>query len=389
LKSAAAAGSIAAIKAKTLHAVCLTVLRLVTTEPSDRPAARPTRIPVDRANPHALRVPQGQGRARITAFSRRHEAGILTTIRRVGKYSSDVGISGRFIRSVALWIIRLHRLAPPYSGARITIGGDSKREAQSTTMVFATEPRAALVTGGVKRIGGAIARALAGAGYGVAMHVRHVDADAEALVADMNARGLRAAVVDADFADANAVAMLVQRSVAAIGPLTVLVNCAAEFMVDDFGTLEREQWDRHFAVNLRAPVFLAQAFAAQVPAGRDAAIVNITDQRVRKKVPRQFSYTLSKCALDAATTLLAQALAPRVRVNAVAPGPTLPSPRQDPAAFAAQSAALPLGHGPRPEDIAAAVLYLIGAPRVTGETIAVDGGQHIAWKTPDVWGIEE
>jgi NAD(P)-dependent dehydrogenase (short-subunit alcohol dehydrogenase family) len=110
---------------------------------------------------------------------------------------------------------------------------------------------------------------------------------------------------------------------------------------------------------------------------------------VARPAPRQFSYPLSKCGLDAATTLLAQALAPRIRVNAVAPGPTLPSPRQDAAAGAREAAALPLEHGPRPEDIADAVVYLATSVAVTGQTIAVDGGQHIAWKTPDVWGIEQ
>jgi NAD(P)-dependent dehydrogenase (short-subunit alcohol dehydrogenase family) len=248
----------------------------------------------------------------------------------------------------------------------------------------------ALLTGGAKRIGRAIALALADAGYGVVIHVRRADADARALVAELAGRGVRAAAVEADLADAVAVGSLIARAVAAAGGLlSVLVNCAAEFADDAVGNLAQAQWDRHFAVNLRAPVFLAEAFAAQASPGRDACIVNITDQRVRKKVPRQFSYTLSKCALDAATTLLAQALAPRVRVNAVAPGPTLPSPRQDVSAFATQAAALPLAHGVRPEDIAAAVLYLVCATGVTGETIAVDGGQHIAWKTPDVWGIAE
>jgi NAD(P)-dependent dehydrogenase (short-subunit alcohol dehydrogenase family) len=250
--------------------------------------------------------------------------------------------------------------------------------------------RVALVTGGVKRIGRAITLALAGDGYGVVVHARRADADAQAFVAELVSRGVRAAAVEADLADATAVASLIDQAVAAAGgPLSALINCASEFADDAVGSLAPAQWDRHFAVNLRAPVFLAEAFAAQVPPGGDACIVNITDQRVRKKVPRQFSYTLSKCALDAATTLLAQALAPRVRVNAVAPGPTLPSSRQDASAFAAQAAALPLAHGVLPEDIAAAVLYLVAATGVTGETIAVDGGQHIAWKTPDVWGIAE
>jgi NAD(P)-dependent dehydrogenase (short-subunit alcohol dehydrogenase family) len=149
--------------------------------------------------------------------------------------------------------------------------------------------------------------------------------------------------------------------VAAFGPLTLLVNNASIFEDDEVGSLEPEAWDRHFAINLRAPVFLAQAFAAQVAAGVDASIANVVDQRVRKLTPRQFSYTLSKAALHAATTTLAQALAPRVRVNAVAPGPTLPSPRQELIQFAAQAASLPLARGPSPEAIAAAVVFLARA----------------------------
>ena len=150
---------------------------------------------------------------------------------------------------------------------------------------------------------------------------------------------------------------------AAFGPLTLLVNNAAEFEPDEIETLERARFERTFAVNLTAPLFLAQAFAAQAPAGADASIVNIVDQRVLKPTPRFLSYTLSKSALHTATTTLAQALAPKLRVNAVAPGPTLPSPRQTDAQFAAQAAALPLRRGPTPEDIAAAVLYLAQAPK--------------------------
>ena len=155
------------------------------------------------------------------------------------------------------------------------------------------------------------------------------------------------------------------------------------------GSLDRALFDRQFAVNLRAPLFLAEAFAAQAKAGANASVVNILDQRIYKPTPNFVSYSLTKFALHSATTTLAQALAPVVRVNAVAPGPTLPSPRQDEKAFAAQAAALPLGHGPRPRDIAEAVAYLAGAQGVSGVTIAVDGGQHLAWQTPDTVGIEE
>lgn len=242
-------------------------------------------------------------------------------------------------------------------------------------------PRAALITGGGRRIGRAIALALAGAGYAVALHAHRSRAEAEALAAQIAERGGRAVVVLGDLADTQAVRGLVPAAEAALGALGLLVNSAAEFEPDDIATLEPVRFERTLAVNLAAPLFLAQSFAAQAPAG--AAIINVLDQRVLKPTPRFLSYTLSKSALHTATTTLAQALAPRIRVNAVAPGPTLPSPRQSDAEFAAQAATLPLARGPRPQDIAAAVLYLAGADSVTGVTIPVDGGQHIAWRTPD------
>lgn len=249
--------------------------------------------------------------------------------------------------------------------------------------------QAALITGATQRIGRAIALALARAGYGIVVHARQETAASDSILREIAALGVPAHLVLADLADAHATARLIPEAVAAAGPLTHLVNNASQFEDDALGALDAERWDRQFAVNLRAPVFLAQAFAAQIDEMSGGSIVNVTDQRAFKPVPRQFSYTLTKCALNAATTMLAQALAPRVRVNAVAPGPTLPSPRQDEAAFTQQVSELPLGHGPAPDDIAAAVLYLVGAEAVTGVTIAVDGGQHIAWRTPDVAEIAE
>jgi NAD(P)-dependent dehydrogenase (short-subunit alcohol dehydrogenase family) len=240
--------------------------------------------------------------------------------------------------------------------------------------------RTALITGGGRRIGAAIARALSRAGYAVVLHANRSRAEAEDLAQELMGAGAGAAVVLADLARHDAVEGLVPAA-AAFGPLTLLVNNAGAFEPDEIETLEREGFERTFAVNLAAPLFLAQAFAAQAPAG--ASIVNVLDQRVFKRTPRFLSYTLSKNALHAATATLAQALAPRLRVNAVAPGPTLPSPRQSEEQFAAQAASLLLGQGPTPEDIAAAVLYLAGAKSVTGVTIAVDGGQHLAWRTPD------
>jgi NAD(P)-dependent dehydrogenase (short-subunit alcohol dehydrogenase family) len=244
----------------------------------------------------------------------------------------------------------------------------------------AKQTGAALVTGAGRRIGAAIARALAGAGYAVVLHAHRSRAAAETVAGEIVGHGGRAGVVLGDLADGETVDKLVGAA-AAFAPLTLLVNNAGAFEPDEIATLERARFEHTMAVNLAAPLFLAQAFAAQAPAG--AAIVNIVDQRVFKPTPRFFSYTLSKSALHTATVTLAQALAPKVRVNAVAPGPTLPSPRQTDAQFAAQAASLPLRKGPTPDEVAAAVLYLARASSVTGVTIAVDGGQHIAWRTPD------
>jgi len=249
-----------------------------------------------------------------------------------------------------------------------------------------TSPRAALVTGASQRIGRAIALRLASAGFAVAIHANRSRAAADELARDI---GDKATVVTGDLSDAATLPKLVASAATAIGPLTLLVNNASMFQADAFGTLAADHFDRHMAVNLRAPVLLAQAFAAQVPAGADASVVNITDQRVMKPTPLLFSYALSKGALAAATVMMAQALAPTVRVNAVAPGPTLQSPRQDAAAFARQAAAVPLGRSVAPEEIADAVLYLASARSVTGITLAVDAGQHVAWQTPDAWGIPE
>jgi NAD(P)-dependent dehydrogenase (short-subunit alcohol dehydrogenase family) len=237
----------------------------------------------------------------------------------------------------------------------------------------------ALITGGGRRIGAAIARSLSRAGYAVVLHTRRRQ-PAEQLAAEIAGQGGEARVVVGDLADTQALHGLVPAA-SAFGPLTLLVNNAGEFEQDEIATLTREGFDRAMAVNLAAPIFLTQAFAAQAPAG--ASVVNVLDQRVLKPTPRFFSYSLSKSALHTATTTLAQALAPKLRVNAVAPGPTLPSPRQSETDFAAQAKSLPLERGPSPEDIAAAVLYLAGAASVTGVTLPVDGGQHLAWRTAD------
>ncbi|WP_298162679.1 SDR family oxidoreductase [Brevundimonas sp.] len=245
-----------------------------------------------------------------------------------------------------------------------------------------SRPGAALVTGGARRIGRAIVLALAARGHDVAIHHRESVEDAEALAGEVRALGRRAAVLSADLTDEAEVRDLVPAAAKALGPLSVLVNNASVFEDDRVGGLSREVWDLHLETNLRAPVVLAEAFAAQAPKG--SSIINLLDQRVLKPDPRFFSYALSRNGLWWATRTLAQALAPGIRVNGVGPGPTLASIHQSDAEFAAEQAAMPLGHGPSPEDIAQAVVYLVDARAVTGQMIAVDGGQHLAWQTPDI-----
>jgi len=249
-------------------------------------------------------------------------------------------------------------------------------------------PRAArggaLITGAARRIGRALAIKAQAAGYDVAVHTRHRDAEAEALAASLAAMGGRAAVVAADLSVDAELETLVERAGAAVGSLTLLVNSASQFEDDRIGTLTPAGWDAHMGANLRAPILLAQAFAAQLPEDGEGLIVNILDQRVLRPTPQFFSYALSKAALWHATRMLAQALAPRIRVNGIGPGPTLASIHQSEADFAAEIAGLPLQRGASPEQIADALGYLIDARAVTGQMIAVDGGQHLAWKTPDI-----
>ena len=239
----------------------------------------------------------------------------------------------------------------------------------------------ALVTGASRRIGRALALAAAQAGYDVVVHHRSSAADAAATIVQIEALGRKAHAVAADLVSPEACSGLIK---AAPTPLTLLVNSASAFDDDRIETLSVEGWDATMAANLRAPVLLAKAFAAALATDHEGQIVNIADQRVLRPTPHFFSYAVSKAALWAATRMLAQALAPRVRVNAIAPGPTLPSIHQTAESFAAESAAVALGHGPRPEEIGAALAYLIDARSVTGQMIIVDGGQHLAWRTPDI-----
>jgi NAD(P)-dependent dehydrogenase (short-subunit alcohol dehydrogenase family) len=255
----------------------------------------------------------------------------------------------------------------------------------------------ALVTGGARRLGRAMALYLAGRGHDVALHFATSQDEAEATAAEIRALGRRAAVLKADLLDEAQVETLVPRATDALGPLTVLVNNASIFDYDRIDTATRKGWDRHMESNLRAPYVLTQHFARQCPPARpDAAgeplarglIVNMIDQRVWKPTPEFSTYTIAKMGLWALTRTAAQGLAPHVRVNAIGPGPTLRGARQSEGHFARQRAAMPLGRGANPDDVTAALGFFLDSPAVTGQMIAVDGGQHLAWQTPDVLGIE-
>ncbi|QND65491.1 SDR family oxidoreductase [Mesorhizobium loti] len=247
----------------------------------------------------------------------------------------------------------------------------------------------ALVTGGAKRIGRAIVEDLAAHGFAVAIHCNRSRVEADALAAAINAGGGRAAVIAADLTDMGAVSDLVGQAQAALGPLSLLVNNASLFEDDSVLDFDWRAWDRHFAVHVKAPALLAQNFARALPEGQVGLIVNMIDQRVWRPTPRYFSYALSKSTLWTATQMMAQSLGPRIRVNAIGPGPTLKNARQDDSDFAAQVDGLILKRGPELPEFGATIRYLWEARSVTGQMIALDGGQHLAWQTPDVTGMAE
>lgn len=251
------------------------------------------------------------------------------------------------------------------------------------------QPRTALVTGGARRIGAAIVRDLAKNGFAVAIHCNRSRAEAEALAAEIVRGGGKAAVVTADLTRLDQAGDLVARAAERVGPIGLLVNSASVFLRDEIGSFEWEVWDAHFAVHVKAPVLLARTLAETLPAGMAGLVVNIIDERVWRPNPHFFSYTLSKSALWDATRTMAQALAPRIRVNAIGPGPTLPNIRQQRADFDRQVAALLLERGPDLSEFGATVRYLFETMSVTGQMIAIDGGQHLAWQTPDVTGMKE
>lgn len=245
-------------------------------------------------------------------------------------------------------------------------------------------PKGALVTGAGGRLGRAMAEALGADGWAVAVHYRGSAEGAEETAETIRAGGGRAEIIGCDLSDEGERATLLGQSRTRLDiPVTLLVNSASTFTGDSTIGHTREDWDHHFEPNLRAPVHLAQQLAADLPDGERGLVVNLIDQKVLKLNPLFFTYTLSKAALWQATRMLAQGLAPNVRVNAIAPGPTLASVHQSAEQFAAERAATLTGEGSSPEEIVKALRYLISASSVTGQMIASDGGQHLMWQTPD------
>ena len=240
-----------------------------------------------------------------------------------------------------------------------------------------------LITGSARRIGRAIALDLAHHGWRVAIHYRKSKDEAEELVEEINTTGTTAHAFPADLKNLSEVSQLIDQCQSSLGTPTCLINNASEFLHDSIAEMTDEVWDTHLAINLKAPVFLARDLARNLPHDTEGNVINVIDQRVWKLTPEFFSYTISKSGLWAATRMLAQALAPRVRVNAIGPGPVLKSVHQTDADFAAESQRTLLGHGPDKSEIAAAVRFILETPSLTGQMIALDGGQHLTWNPDD------
>ncbi|MBR0667827.1 SDR family oxidoreductase [Roseomonas hellenica] len=245
--------------------------------------------------------------------------------------------------------------------------------------ISAAIPRVALVTGGAKRLGHALALTLAGQGFDIAVHYAGSQDAAEATAAEIRALGRRAVALRADLSREAETEALLPAAAAALGPLGVLVNNASTFERDEWHNATRASWDLHMEPNLRAPFRLTQLFAQQLPEVAEGVVVNMIDQRVWSLTPHFMSYTMSKAGLWAMTQTMALALAPRIRVNGIGPGPALPSPRQSEEQFARQCAGTPLRRGTSPEEIARALLAILSLPSMTGQMLALDGGQHLQW----------
>ncbi len=246
-----------------------------------------------------------------------------------------------------------------------------------------------LITGAARRIGRQLALDLAGTGHDIVIHCNTSLGEAEEVAKLVRSEGRRAAIVQGNLADAAVPDRVMADATKELGPITVLINNASVFEPDDVGGITFDSWSQHLDTNLRGPILLAQAFARQLPSELHGNIINIIDQRVWKLNPRFFSYTMSKTGLWTATRTLAQALAPRIRVNAIGPGPALPSARMDEAEFRKQARLTLLGRGTSPREISEAAKFILSQPALTGQMIALDGGQHLVWQTPDIVEVTE
>jgi NAD(P)-dependent dehydrogenase (short-subunit alcohol dehydrogenase family) len=242
--------------------------------------------------------------------------------------------------------------------------------------------RNVLVTGAAKRVGRAIALDLARHGWAVAVHYRTSEAEAHEVVAAVRRNGGKAVAIRADLAREDEVERLMPLAVESLGPLLCLINSASAFERDSLDDVTARTWHLHMAVNVRAPLLLTQRFFRQLPEGIEGNVINIIDERVWNLTPHFVSYTVSKSALWTLTRTLAPALAPRIRINAVGPGETLPSFHQTESGFRRMCATMPLGRGTTPGEICEAIRFIIGARAMTGQMIILDGGQHLGWLLP-------
>lgn len=257
---------------------------------------------------------------------------------------------------------------------------------------------AALITGGARRLGRAMALHLARRGYDIALHYCGSEGEAEKTAAEISELGVNVVLLQSDLLDEAQTDTLVARAAEALGsPLNVLINNASIFEYDNLESTTRESWDRHLESNLRAPFVLTQHFARQAPKAvldenrepmASACVVNLIDQRVRKLTPEFMSYTIAKMGLWAFTQTAAMALGPDIRVNAIGPGPTMKGARQSDSHFARQRQSTILERGANPSDIVAALSFILDSPSLTGQLLCIDGGQHLNWQTPDVLGVE-
>ncbi|MFZ6751913.1 SDR family oxidoreductase [Undibacterium sp. Dicai25W] len=251
----------------------------------------------------------------------------------------------------------------------------------------APQSRVVLVTGAAKRIGRHIALSMAQQGWDIVVHFGTSAEAAAEVVAQITAMGQRAVAIQADLGNEQATRALFSSAMEAMGAIHCVVNNASLFEEDRASTFSQRCLDQHMHANLAAPVILAQALHAATPDGQQACVINLLDQKLYNLNPDFLSYTLSKAALQCATTMLAQALAPKVRVAGVAPGITMVSGHQTEADFSVAHQATPLGYSSTPEDIARSVLFIANSPAITGTTLLVDGGQHLIPLQRDVMFI--